>query len=272
MTDSHSHLEDFSEDIIAKAQNGLRMTNRELSERAGIDLPALKALKNGLSDEEALRKVAPQLHLSADRLVTASKKEWLQREQALPQLTTFTSQFRTMTVNAYLVTSGKRGILFDTGVDPVPILDHLEHHQVQLEAILLTHGHPDHIAVLGPLLEGCPGIPVFAHPAEAIGGTQEIQWDSPFTAGPFRLRPLSTPGHTPGGTSYWIEDQHPPITVVGDALFAGSIGGCAAAYDLALDSIRSNLLTLPDETILCPGHGPTTTVVEEKQHNPFFPN
>ncbi len=74
-----------------------------------------------------------------------------------------------------------------------------------------------------------------------------------------------------GGTTYVISGLAAPVAVVGDALFAGSMGGGMISYDDALKNNREKIMTLPDETILCPGHGPMTTVAEEKRHNPFFP-
>jgi len=273
MKPTYTHLEDFSEDIIAKAQNGLRVTNRDLSDRSGVDLTILKALKNGECDEAALRKIAPVLNLDPDRLVTAARKAWMPAEQDIPGLEVFVSQFRTMSVNAYLLSSPAReGILFDTGVDPDPILQHIEEKEIRLQGIVLTHGHPDHIAVLDPILSHAGGLPVFAHPAENISGARPVSWGDSFSVGSFRIRALSTPGHTAGGTSFLVEGLQPPLAIVGDAIFAGSVGGCAADYANALAAIRENLLCLPAETVLCPGHGPLTTVAEEKSHNPFFPS
>jgi len=71
--------------------------------------------------------------------------------------------------------------------------------------------------------------------------------------------------------TYVIEGLETPIAVVGDAMFAGSMGGGMVSYADALQTNRDKIMTLPDETILCPGHGPMTTVGEEKRHNPFFP-
>ena len=272
MTRTHNHLEDFSEDIISKAQDGLRITNRELSDRAGVELSVLKAIKNGEVDEESLRKIAPLLGLHADRLIVSARKDWLPASKNLPHLHLFVSQFRDMTVNAYLLTSSSgQGILFDTGVDPEPILKCLSDRKISLAAVVLTHGHPDHVAVLDPILSGAGSVPVYAHPLEEIKDTQPVEWGKTFEVGSFRLRALSTPGHTPGGTSFFLQGAEPPIAIVGDALFAGSVGGCSADYERALSAIRENLLSLPAETILCPGHGPITTVAEELENNPFFP-
>ena len=70
--------------------------------------------------------------------------------------------------------------------------------------------------------------------------------------------------------TYVVTGLAQPIAIVGDSLFAGSMGGGNVSYDDALRNNLEKILTLPDETIICPGHGPMTTVGEEKQHNPFF--
>ena len=77
-------------------------------------------------------------------------------------------------------------------------------------------------------------------------------------------------GHAKGGITYVIDGLVTPIAVVGDAMFAGSMGGGMVSYQDALRTNREEILALPDHTILCPGHGPLTTVGEEKDHNPFF--
>jgi glyoxylase-like metal-dependent hydrolase (beta-lactamase superfamily II) len=83
---------------------------------------------------------------------------------------------------------------------------------------------------------------------------------------------MPTPGHTPGGVCYRLDDPGHPICFVGDTLFAGSIGRSnpSRLYQTHLDSVRTRLLTLAPEYRLWPGHGPATTVEEELDHNPFF--
>jgi glyoxylase-like metal-dependent hydrolase (beta-lactamase superfamily II) len=86
-----------------------------------------------------------------------------------------------------------------------------------------------------------------------------------------KIRMLHTPGHTDGSTSFLFKSS----LFTGDTLFAGSVGGAygdASTYDDILNSVRSKIFTLPDDTVLMPGHGPPTTVGLEKAHNPFFPD
>ena len=85
------------------------------------------------------------------------------------------------------------------------------------------------------------------------------------------IKAKHTHGHSVGGMTYLIEGLAKPVAVVGDAIFAGSMGGGMVSYEDALLTNREKIMSLPDDTILCPGHGPLTTVGEEMQNNPFFP-
>jgi glyoxylase-like metal-dependent hydrolase (beta-lactamase superfamily II) len=91
--------------------------------------------------------------------------------------------------------------------------------------------------------------------------------------GSLRITHRATPGHAEDGVTYlagnWPEDA-PHAAIVGDALFAGSIGRGNQSWDLAKEKIREQILLLPPGTLICPGHGPLTTVAEERTHNPFF--
>ena len=91
--------------------------------------------------------------------------------------------------------------------------------------------------------------------------------------GSLRITNRETPGHAEDGVTYivgnWPEDA-PHVAMVGDAIFAGSIGRGNQSWDLARQKVREQIFTLPAETLICPGHGPLTTVAEEKAHNPFF--
>ena len=102
--------------------------------------------------------------------------------------------------------------------------------------------------------------PKSATPLQLVEHGDEIQ------VGALQVLVLDTPGHTPGGCAFYTRNT----VIVGDAIFAGSVGNASVSYEGLLSSVRQNVLTLPDQTYLFPGHGPATTVAEEKAHNPFF--
>ncbi len=105
---------------------------------------------------------------------------------------------------------------------------------------------------------------------EPVTGAQAIKEGDTFKVGSLKIATLLTWGHSPGGLTYYVTGLARPIAIVGDSLFAGSMGGGTASYEEALRNNLEKILMLPDETVLCPGHGPLTTVVKEKADNPFF--
>jgi len=103
-----------------------------------------------------------------------------------------------------------------------------------------------------------------------VPAAETIDDGKKFRVGKIQIEARLTWGHSPGGMTFVVTGLARPIAIVGDSLFAGSMGGGTVSYK---DAVRNNLekiLTLPDETIICPGHGPMTSVREEKRHNPFF--
>ncbi len=266
-------IEDYFEDILAKSQRGLGLSDRELAARTGVDPRVIQSLKDGDFSEAPLRKLAPALALDADALVASARKEWYPRPADLPGLQVFNTPYHSMHVNAYLVWDApdRVAVAFDTGADAGGISETVRAENLRLEAIFLTHSHPDHIQDLDNLRRDTGEPPVYLNEHESMPGAESFGEGAEWRFGPLHIRALHTHGHSAGGTTYVIGGLEKPVAVVGDALFAGSMGGGMVSYANALDTNRKKIMTLPDETILCPGHGPTTTVGEEKAHNPFFP-
>jgi len=138
-----------------------------------------------------------------------------------------------------------------------------------VKLILLTHAHADHVADLPRLREETGGN-VFAPSRELVPGAEPVEEGKQFRLGSLEVDTQLTWGHSPGGMTYVVTGLARPIAIVGDSLFAGSMGGGNVSYQDALQNNLEKILTLPNETIICPGHGPMTTVGEEKEHNPFF--
>lgn len=265
-------LEDSFADVVGKAQRGLGLSDEELARRAGVTPAALAQVKAGQPDDDVLRKLAGPLGLNATALVELAHQRWRPAAVTLDGLAQFNTRYEDMTVNAYLVwnPTNRQGFAFDTGATAEPMLDLARQHGVTITAILLTHTHGDHIAALARL-QRATGAKVFCPEREALPGTEPVgegkQWSEP--AG-LRVEARLTCGHSVGGMTYVISGLSRPVAVVGDALFAASMGGGLVSFAEALENNRRKILTLPPQTILCPGHGPMTTVGEELQHNPFY--
>ncbi|MEB3287232.1 MAG: MBL fold metallo-hydrolase [Vampirovibrionales bacterium] len=280
-------LEDEYVDILNKAQRGLGLTLDELAERAQVSVPLLQAIKGGqFAEEDALKKVAFVLNLSPERLLASARKQWApEAVEAFEGFAMFTTDYGDMTVNAYLVwdPKTKEAATFDTGASARPILDFVAQHPLNVTRIFITHTHMDHLADLDRLLQAYPEARAYGSAIENPLGLKPLAPGHALCLGSLRIGVLGTHGHTPGGLSYFIEglkrqNENQPLVISGDALFAGSMGGTAGgtaggaayAYENALENNRRHLLSLPRETVLCPGHGPLSTIAEQR-HNPFFP-
>ena len=266
-------LEDFHEDILAKAMRGLSMGKGELAERLGIEKSRLETVLAGNMDGEAIKGMAKELGLDGQKLLLSARREWNPAPLEVADLKQFNLPFGGMRVNAYVVWNkeSSKAWTFDTGPTAEPVLDFLTHESLSLDSIFLTHTHPDHIACLEELKQKTGNPPVFVHKLESLLGAKSIEEGFEYVLGNLTLKALHTHGHSLGGVSYLIDGLSKPVAIVGDALFAGSMGGGMVSYADALKNNREKLMTLPDETIVCPGHGPMTTIGEEKQANPFFP-
>lgn len=266
-------LEDDFNDILNKAMSGLRLSDKELSRRSGVSVEIIHALCRGQLDETSLPRVAPALDLDPQALLRSALKLYRPRPVEVAGLEMFTSVYRaSMTVNAFLVFDPvtREAAVFDTSTDALPIVDRSVELGLKVGTLFVTHTHPDHIAEVDALRRRL-GLDVRSSSQEPLPGSLTFESGTVFPLGSLRVEARSTWGHSKGGTTYVITGLEVPVAVVGDALFAGSMGGGMVSYADALRTNREAILSLPDETVLCPGHGPMSTVAEEKRHNPFFP-
>jgi hydroxyacylglutathione hydrolase len=264
-------LEDNFDDIIGKAQRGLGISDIQLAEKSGVSVDAIQTLCGGKFDREVLDQIAPALQLDGDALAELAQEKWRPNEIRIDGLEQFNTRYHDMTVNAYLVwdPASKEAVAFDSGADCSALLKHSQDSGLTIKLILLTHAHPDHVADLDRLAHATRA-PVYLSSRENARGARAIEEGRAFTVGKLEIESRLTWGHSPGGMTFVVRGLARPVAIVGDSLFAGSMGGGNVSYQ---DAVRNNLekiLTLPNETILGPGHGPMTTVGEEKKHNPFF--
>jgi len=185
-------------------------------------------------------------------------------------------------------------LIIDTGLEAGALVDFLHEYKLNPVAAVLTHGHIDHISGLVQLRKNFSGVKAYVHKHDAkiltdqqsnlsflagLGPATNDAVEADFTleegsiveqAG-IKLEVLHTPGHTQGGICLYSKKE--PIVFVGDTLFANSIGRTdmpGGSMDQLIKGIKEKLLTLPDETIVYPGHGPQTTIGRERTHNPYL--
>lgn len=196
--------------------------------------------------------------------------------------------------NTYIVwkAGDSRAIVIDPGLQPAEILSLLDELKLDLQAIWLTHGHADHIGGNGALKRRYPAVPILIHPLDApkltdpwqnLSAQFGLEIVSPpadrlinehevLEVGGISWRIAHLPGHCRGHVVFISEGQQPTVVLAGDTLFNGSVGRTdfpdGNTADL-MNGIREKLYTLPDSTIILPGHGPSTTVGEEKESNPY---
>jgi glyoxylase-like metal-dependent hydrolase (beta-lactamase superfamily II) len=264
-------LEDTFADVVTKAMRGLLQTDAMVAQATGLEVPRVVALRTGAWETEAGREVAGALGLNAEALVALAEGRSVPPPLQVRGLESFSTPFDDMLVNSYLVwdAASREAVAFDTGSDAGPMLAFLHQHELALKAVLVTHTHGDHVFELDRLC-GKTGAPAFVNRLEPLDGAQGFEAGREWSLGGLRVTSHLTCGHSRGGTTYVVQGLERPVAVVGDALFAASMGGAKVSYADALRTNREVIFALPSETVVCPGHGPLTTVGWERQWNPFF--
>jgi len=272
------NLEDHVGEIIRKARAMSKVSTLAAAQAAGWTEAELAAVEESgrIAKPPNFRALAELIGLNAEKLETIAKG-WLPAERDLGtwrELRCITTTEGGMAVNCYLVWDevSREAALFDTGWEAKPILQLLAENQLQLRHIFITHSHEDHIAALQAIREQFPKTRLHRSSVDAPVDQRNRANDF-IHLGSLRITHRDTPGHAEDGITYiigtWPEDG-PHVAIVGDAIFAGSIGRGKQSWDLARQKVRAQIFSLPPETLICPGHGPLTTVGEEKAHNPFF--
>lgn len=196
--------------------------------------------------------------------------------------------------NSWIASDGTTAVLVDPGFTDgkefAPLAEYLRGENLRLEAIFITHGHFDHIFGVNRCLEAFGNVPVYMHPddvelqgmakemAAPFGFAPEIRFDTVdiadgqvVTAAGREWEVIATPGHTKGGVCFLCRSEG--ILFSGDTLFAGSIGRTdlyGGDYGQLIVSIMDRLMGLDGATAVLPGHGGTSTISDERTHNPFL--
>lgn len=272
------NLEDHVGDIIRKARSMAKVTIEAAAAEAGLTARELRTLEQTgtCATPPDLASLAGLIGLKAQKLEGIANG-WVPAPVDLNRwrkLRVVTTADEDMSVNCFLVwdAATRQAALFDTGFDVAPVLAEIAASELKLEHVFITHGHSDHVDGLPELSRRFPAARLHWD-APASGPNQRNVPGECIQLGQLQITHRLTPGHAPDGVTYVINgwpDEAPQVVIVGDALFAGSMGLAPGAWELARRAVREEVLSLAGSTLICPGHGPLTTVGEEVKHNPFF--
>jgi glyoxylase-like metal-dependent hydrolase (beta-lactamase superfamily II) len=271
-------LEDHLGDIIRKGRQAAGVEPQVAARAAGLAESEFAALEQTgrASLPPNFQALAVAIGLNAAKLQRIANG-WL---PALPDLSQWrelrriTTTANGLSVHCYLVwdEGSREAALFDTGWDAGPVFRLVDDNGLELRHLFLTHMHDDHVAAMAPIRARFPKIHLHSNSKSAPPQHRNRPNDF-IHLGSLRVTNRDTPGHAEEGVTYiigtWPEDA-PHAAIVGDAIFAGSMGCGNQSWHLARQKVRQQILSLPPATLLCPGHGPMTTVAEESANNPFF--
>ncbi|HHZ83969.1 MAG TPA: MBL fold metallo-hydrolase [Nitrospirales bacterium] len=274
-------LEDEFGDIIKKARQGQSLTLEDVIDKTGITETTLRALEGCKQPPTSneVQAIALFLSLDSQTLETIGREQWqplASPDWVAETVETVRGDIGGYEVKGYLIydSTTKDAVMIDTAYNPKQMLQRIDVLELRLNGICLTHGHSDHAYGIDTV--------VAIHPTTVYIGQGDMSMVTEYRSsmdiqpardghilkiGSIDLRFMATPGHTPGGVCY----STGPLCFVGDTLFAGSIGrSCPATlYSIHLQSVKERILRMDESVVLLPGHGPATTVGEEKRHNPF---
>ncbi len=252
-----SQLEDEISDVLNKAIRGLGKSFLEVAQAVGLDEASLQQVLAGALDEVTLRKLATVLNLDAEALLTLSTYE--PRVTEVPGVKRLSMPYRACSVNAWFLEMDGVSLLFDTGWNRADILSQLD--CIRPDAVFLTHAHEDHVGGVESLQE--KGVKIISESEALQAGEYQF--------GNIRIQVMDLSGHCVPTASYLITGFEKSLWVVGDAIFAGSMGGCKSPenFTMAVATLGKGFEQVCTECLILPGHGPMTSVESEKTSNPF---
>jgi glyoxylase-like metal-dependent hydrolase (beta-lactamase superfamily II) len=271
-------LEDHLGDILRKARTASGVSKADAAQAAGLAIEEINRLEEGgtVGQTFDLAPLATRLRLDPGKLKSIADG-WLPAPLDLAawrELRVISTTRGSNRVNCYLVWDevSREAALFDTGWEAAPLFKLIEENELHLRHLFLTHLHEDHVAAMADLRERFPKLHLHTN-SPTVPPQHRNRANDCLQLGSLRITNRATPGHASEGVTYlignWPEDA-PHVAIVGDTLFAGSIASGFESWDTLKEKVRSQILTLPAETLICPGHGPLTTVAHERTHNPFF--
>jgi hydroxyacylglutathione hydrolase len=271
-------LEDDPADLLRKAQRGNRLDDAELAHRTGLNAKAIGAWKkgDGVPTEDQARALAGVLRLDPGKFADAAARRWYPGAELPPDVRHHPHDPHPSNGYLFFLQDGKTAALVDPAGYPQRLLRAVNEGPFALRYILITHKHADHCDATADVARAFPNAQIVMHKSDshAIGDLAHralpvVDGDELPFGDDASIRMIHTPGHTDGSSCFLFRET----VFSGDTLFAGSVGGVfseVATYDDLLASVKFKLFSLDDHTVVMPGHGPPTTIAQERAHNPFF--
>jgi hydroxyacylglutathione hydrolase len=277
----YAPLEDELGDVLEKAMRHCGVSEQVLAERASVPLEKIRDAIDYRYDfsSEELRQLAAALSLNEVGLLALA-----QRTYPLPEISGLPFCVHPLRMphgigvaNAYIVAEcgSGHGLLFDTGPGYAQLRQFWPKAIHAVDAVFVTHAETEHTGGLEALRNEQPRVPVFgpASVGKLLAGLTAPADDSRLTFGDFEVRVLRTPGHAEAHNCYLIRvpklTQAASLLISGDLIFAGSVGGAFYCQRSLVENFRRLMSELPENTVIAPGHGPLTTIKNERRFNPF---
>jgi hydroxyacylglutathione hydrolase len=271
-------LEDEFGDVLRKASRGRQKDAEALARATGLPSTLLSEWMSGqgtATDDQA-RTLAKELGLDPGKFADAAAARWHPHVTLPPDVRHHPHDPHPSNGYIFFLEDGKTAALVDPAGIPGNLMKAINEGPYALRYILITHKHADHCDATADVHRAFPQAQIVMHKSDigAIGplGERAIHIkdgeELPF-GDAAKIRLLHTPGHTDGSSCFLFKGT----VFTGDTLFAGSVGGIfdkKSTYEDLLASVKTRLFTLPDDTVVMPGHGPPSTIAEEQRHNPFF--
>ncbi len=256
-------FEDTVTDIIKKAREGRGLSLRALADQISLSVQELQKIESGETPPKETFLNA--LGLSPFKFDALNKNVFM--PAIIPEIIGENLRLKTLEVsiggiisNAYMLIHENYALLVDSVGASEDAMNFLSNKGFEIEFLLITHGHFDHIAGIERIKARYKNIRI-------IHGGKDVPCDTRYETDGFNIDAIRTLGHTEDSVSYFVNER---IAFVGDTIFARSIGRPNYSLESLLKNIREKIFILNDSMILAPGHGPLTTVGEEKKYNPFF--
>jgi hydroxyacylglutathione hydrolase len=278
MVIEHAPLEDELGDVLEKAMRCARMSEGELAARTGVPVEKIHDAFDYRYDftPDETRRLADELHLNEVGVsALASGRYPLPEIGGLPFcLYPLRTPHGIGVANAYIIAEcgSSRGILFDSGGDAAVLRRVWPAGIKHLDAVFITHPETEHLGGLADVRRLFGPVRVYGPAGGAIPDVEPLAEGTRTTLGNIDIETLATPGHAEAHNCYVVRaagvSAARPVLISGDILFAGSIGGAFFCSERLQRHVK-RMLELPGETVIAPGHGPLTTIKNERTFNPF---